>query len=184
VVKLRSPEARAVASGDFSVRDERELRMIPSAAVVRRHFASSRYTSRLSASREQDTDRERTVDDETNAAEKRHDRSINQLGNVTNDALRCERIELPVLQSCTCSIVVEVQNRWKSCGIASLKAIDCLCFDGILVIRGSVSSYYYKQMAQESIRGVTGIKQIVNELTVIEWNETRTNARFDVKPDE
>lgn len=83
--------------------------------------------------------------------------------------------ELPVIQTCTCDIVADAKKRWASSGYASLKSIDCVCVDGVLVIQGIVSSYYYKQLAQECVRGVEGIQRIANELKVPDWNKNRTN---------
>lgn len=37
---------------------------------------------------------------------------------------------------------------------------------GHVILRGTVRSYYQKQMAQESLRGVEGIHQIENQLEV------------------
>ncbi len=36
-----------------------------------------------------------------------------------------------------------------------------------VVLRGTVRSYYHKQVAQESLRSIKGIRQIRNELQVI-----------------
>ncbi len=41
--------------------------------------------------------------------------------------------------------------------------------DGRVVLRGVVSSYYQKQLAQEAVRRLDGIEQIENELEV-EWS--------------
>lgn len=38
--------------------------------------------------------------------------------------------------------------------------------DGRLVVRGTVRSYFHKQMAQESLRHVDGVEQIENLLEV------------------
>ncbi len=40
--------------------------------------------------------------------------------------------------------------------------------DGQVTLRGSVRTYYEKQMAQESLRRIDGIQQINNEL-VVTW---------------
>jgi osmotically-inducible protein OsmY len=37
---------------------------------------------------------------------------------------------------------------------------------GKVVLRGTVASYYQKQMAQEMLRGVEGVERIENELQV------------------
>ena len=38
--------------------------------------------------------------------------------------------------------------------------------DGRVILRGRVSSYFHKQMAQEAIRRVDGVEEISNELEV------------------
>ena len=39
--------------------------------------------------------------------------------------------------------------------------------EGCVVLRGVVPSYFEKQMAQESIRSIEGINEILNELEVL-----------------
>lgn len=116
------------------------------------------------------------------------DRSVGELvgqSEESSDAAECgPSCELRLSQTCTCGIVTGVKNRWASSGYASLTTIECAYVDGVLVIRGTVSSYYYKQLAQECARGVQGIQQIVNELTVPEWNERRANHQADVESNE
>ena len=36
-----------------------------------------------------------------------------------------------------------------------------------VILKGAVKTYYQKQMAQESLRGVQGIRAISNQLTVV-----------------
>ena len=38
--------------------------------------------------------------------------------------------------------------------------------DGVLHIRGLPSAFYQKQLAQETVRGVRGVLQVVNEIEV------------------
>ena len=38
--------------------------------------------------------------------------------------------------------------------------------DGVLHIRGRTRSFYQKQLAQETVRGVEGVLQVVNEIEV------------------
>jgi len=44
--------------------------------------------------------------------------------------------------------------------------VSCECEDGVLVLRGRVSSYYHKQVAQEAVSGLDGVAQVVNEIEV------------------
>jgi osmotically-inducible protein OsmY len=44
--------------------------------------------------------------------------------------------------------------------------ISCECDDGVLLLRGRLSSFYLKQHAQEAVAGVEGVTQVVNEIEV------------------
>lgn len=76
-------------------------------------------------------------------------------------------------QPCHCCIAAAVRRSWSSSGYTALRGIECRFEDGVLIIRGSVSSFYYKQMAQELVRCVDGVDQIVNELVVPLCNKTK-----------
>ena len=47
------------------------------------------------------------------------------------------------------------------------KDVCCEVMDEDVTLKGSVRSYYQKQMAQESLRNVPGIRRILNELSVV-----------------
>jgi hypothetical protein len=41
-------------------------------------------------------------------------------------------------------------------------------FDGArLFLRGQVPSFYFKQLAQEAVIGIDGVRQVVNEIEVV-----------------
>ena len=46
-------------------------------------------------------------------------------------------------------------------------SLTCETQGGCVVLRGVVPSYFEKQMAQESIRSIEGINEILNELEVL-----------------
>lgn len=46
-------------------------------------------------------------------------------------------------------------------------AVSCSCESGVLLLRGRVSSFYLKQVAQESVAQIEGVMQVVNEIVVI-----------------
>ena len=48
-----------------------------------------------------------------------------------------------------------------------LKNVRCASEGGTLVLRGSLPSYFLKQMAQETVASVPGVTQIVNLIEVI-----------------
>jgi hypothetical protein len=37
---------------------------------------------------------------------------------------------------------------------------------GVVILRGRLPSYYYKQLAQEALRGIDGVTHVVNEIEV------------------
>ena len=78
-------------------------------------------------------------------------------------------------QPCYCCIVAAFRHSWSSSGYPALKRIECRFESGILFIRGTVNSFYHKQMAQELVRRVDGVKQIVNELEVSSLCSTSKN---------
>ncbi|MCC7335425.1 MAG: BON domain-containing protein [Pirellulaceae bacterium] len=69
-----------------------------------------------------------------------------------------------------CCLTTLVRRRLHSCGYAALKSVECTHESGVLTLRGSVASFYLKQVAQERIRTIEGITRICNELEV-QYNE-------------
>ncbi len=50
----------------------------------------------------------------------------------------------------------------------SRRRVQFETLEGAVVLRGTVSSYYHKQMAQEILRRVDGVRRIENRLEV-DW---------------
>jgi osmotically-inducible protein OsmY len=44
--------------------------------------------------------------------------------------------------------------------------VSCECDDGVLFLKGQVSSFHHKQVAQEAVARVNGVIQVVNEIEV------------------
>ena len=44
--------------------------------------------------------------------------------------------------------------------------VSCECEHGVLFLRGRLSSFYHKQVAQEAVARVSGVSQVVNEIEV------------------
>ena len=44
--------------------------------------------------------------------------------------------------------------------------IACHFEAGVLFLRGKLPSFYHKQLAQEAVRDVTGVNQVVNQIEV------------------
>lgn len=47
------------------------------------------------------------------------------------------------------------------------RELECETSEGCVTLRGIVASYFQKQMAQETLRTLDGVRQIHNELTVV-----------------
>ena len=47
------------------------------------------------------------------------------------------------------------------------RVVQCSFQEGMLLIRGSVGSYYAKQLAQEYARQIPGVEMVANHLTVV-----------------
>lgn len=57
---------------------------------------------------------------------------------------------------------------------AALRELTCEYAHGVLTLHGKVRSYYEKQLAQEAVRRVDGIRQIINKVEVFpsaDWPE-------------
>jgi len=75
------------------------------------------------------------------------------------------QIEDPALQQ-------QVQNAIVGSPYLSQNNLQCETESGRVVLRGKVSSFFQKQMAQEALRRIDGVEQIENLLEV----RRRTNA--------
>ena len=64
-------------------------------------------------------------------------------------------------------IQAEAQSRLRKSGYRELRSISCEFHEGILTLRGQVSSFHLKQIAQTLIRNVDGIREINNRLEVV-----------------
>jgi osmotically-inducible protein OsmY len=47
-----------------------------------------------------------------------------------------------------------------------VRHLSCRMTEGALVLHGRVATYYEKQLAQETVRNIRGIRQIVNKISV------------------
>ncbi|MGO8751877.1 MAG: BON domain-containing protein [Thermoguttaceae bacterium] len=51
---------------------------------------------------------------------------------------------------------------------ASVRRLSCECDDlGVLVLRGTLPSFYLKQLAQEAVAKIEGVSCIANETVVV-----------------
>jgi hypothetical protein len=58
------------------------------------------------------------------------------------------------------------QGRFHRSPYLPLRQVSCLLDDGILTLRGSVPTYYLKQLAQTIGASIQGVRQVINRLDV------------------
>jgi len=64
-------------------------------------------------------------------------------------------------------IAREAQQRLEIAQYASIRRLSCECDDaGVLFLRGSLPTFYHKQLAQQAVAGLEGVTQVVNETVV------------------
>jgi osmotically-inducible protein OsmY len=49
----------------------------------------------------------------------------------------------------------------------AMQRLWCEFDRGRLFLRGQVPSFYFKQLAQEAVAGMAGVRQVVNEIEVV-----------------
>ena len=64
------------------------------------------------------------------------------------------------------TVQVEAQSRLRKSGYRELHLISCDFHEGVLTLRGRISSFYLKQVAQELIRRLDGAEEVNNRLEV------------------
>jgi osmotically-inducible protein OsmY len=57
--------------------------------------------------------------------------------------------------------------------------IVCECHEGLLTLRGAVSSYYLKQVAQAAVVSLDGVEEIINRVEVCYSLAERRPVDFD-----
>ena len=64
------------------------------------------------------------------------------------------------------AILGEARQRLQARGYEELRSITCEYHEGMIILRGRLSSFYLKQLAQEAIRTQPGVTIIVNTTNV------------------
>ena len=47
-----------------------------------------------------------------------------------------------------------------------VRSLSCEFDRGVLRLRGRLSSFYQKQLAQEAVAGLSGVEEVINEVVV------------------
>lgn len=58
------------------------------------------------------------------------------------------------------------RDRLKSSPYCPLRSVSCECRQGALVLRGTLPTFYQKQLAQEAVAKLEGVTEVVNETVV------------------
>jgi len=64
-------------------------------------------------------------------------------------------------------VAVSAENLVQERLVLANRQIACEYHEGTLILRGQVSSFYEKQLAQEAVRTLEGVEQIVNRIEVV-----------------
>jgi hypothetical protein len=83
------------------------------------------------------------------------------------DSHRKEVLEKPMIQRSHMSPEPRAQSALAESGIHSLRQLSVAQIDNRLCIRGSVGSYYHKQMAQQLVLSVAEGMEVINSITVV-----------------
>jgi hypothetical protein len=59
-----------------------------------------------------------------------------------------------------------VRDRLQRSPYWSLRLVSFDCQQGVVSLRGRLPSYYHKQLAQEAVRGIADVLQVVNKIEV------------------
>ena len=64
------------------------------------------------------------------------------------------------------------QAKLKASRYLALRTLTCDGHEGVLAVRGQVSPFFLKQMAQTAVRDVPGVEEINNQVLVV-WPSAR-----------
>lgn len=64
-------------------------------------------------------------------------------------------------------VTEEARERLRRSPYMPVRALSCEFNRGVLRLRGSLSSFYQKQLAQEAVVGLPEVEEIVNEVAVV-----------------
>jgi osmotically-inducible protein OsmY len=73
---------------------------------------------------------------------------------------------LPAEPASRSSLAQVAEQRLRSSPYLALRSVCCDEQDGALILRGSLPTYYLKQMAQAIVARVEGVEQVTNQIEV------------------
>jgi hypothetical protein len=64
------------------------------------------------------------------------------------------------------NVIRAAQRRLEASAYAALKGVKCRFRQGTLRLNGCVPTYFHKQLAQEAMRTLPGVTELVNHISV------------------
>ena len=87
-----------------------------------------------------------------------------------------------MLETLTENSLQEARAVLQDSPVFALRSLGVEQVDDNLILSGTVSSFYYKQLAQEVIRTVANGLGVINSVQVVECNSRRVDTQVD-EPD-
>lgn len=66
-----------------------------------------------------------------------------------------------------CQVTREARQRLTASPYASVRRVACQFDAGVLTLSGRLTAFFHKQLAQESVSGLPGVRQVVNQIEVV-----------------
>jgi osmotically-inducible protein OsmY len=63
-------------------------------------------------------------------------------------------------------VTERAQERLRQSPHHGVRSVSCEFDRGVLRLRGRLSSFYHKQLAQEAVAHMSGVREVVNEVVV------------------
>jgi osmotically-inducible protein OsmY len=76
-------------------------------------------------------------------------------------------MQLLTLMDAPTTITEVAMERLGGSPYQDMRRISCECQHGVLFLRGRFFSFHKKQVAQETVAGIDGVTQVVNDVEVI-----------------
>jgi hypothetical protein len=80
---------------------------------------------------------------------------------------RLDHPDLERVASSTAGIGASAEGRLRSSPYLALRDVGCAERDGVVTLRGHLPSYYLKQIAQEVVGEVDGVRAVNNQIEVL-----------------
>ncbi len=73
----------------------------------------------------------------------------------------------PAMAEPACEVAARARACLQSSPYATVRQVDCRFDAGTLFLHGCLPAWYHKQLAQEAVARVDGVRQVVNRIEVV-----------------